>query len=317
MTMKKSWMCVAMSVVVMALVLSAGTAGADVYWQFDENFRDGDGYVAADDVLSNNPLTNIDNNPFQSGSIAANPIPNPDPGLTNGKFKDGSNPKDNPNSVGNPLFESDTSNFQMRGDASWTMEGFFQHNAGEDKLTETATLCATRNYGVNDDDYGWWLAMTTDRKLFLYMNSQANGASPYLYTDSSFADAAWHHFALVYDHDWDDAGTAGYVDGQVTIYVDGNLEMQASGMGKLVSSTGERCFTVGVRSHNNNNYEDNRWGSGNNMARLDEWRWSERVLAPDQLLNYVETTSTDAPIAEPASLGLLGLALLGLRKRRS
>jgi len=48
------------------------------------------------------------------------------------------------------------------------------------------------------------------------------------------------------------------------------------------------------------------------------FQWSERTIAPGQaFMISKDKLLTMEPIPEPAGLGLMGLALLGLRKRRS
>jgi len=304
--MKKSWMCVAMLAVAAALVLGAGIAtagpvGGTIYWQFDE-----DG-TAPQDALGSSHLTYAAGSRY-TGTVV-NPVPNPDTGT----FSTG-NPTENPHAVSNPQFRSDgiTPALQMLTTEQWTLEGWFRR---DEAATASATIAATYYYyddeGTKTLNPGWGLRMIPNSAgigvgRMVFEARPGAGADPtrgYL-SEASYADNTWHHFAITWDGSYEDEGAE---TGYMQLYLDGVLQADGPGAGARASNK----FSVGVRLNDFSDILEEPWGGD-----LDEFRYTESVLVPNQFLNYVEPTSTDAPIAEPAGLGLLGLALLGLRKRR-
>jgi MYXO-CTERM domain-containing protein len=313
-TMKKSWMCVAMLAVAAALVLGAGIATAGpvegrIYWQFDDDYENN---ADAKDVLLGRDLDYLGGTRITAD---IDPVPNPDDrtkfdDLTHG---DSTFPKDNPYAVRNPQFRKDGINpaLQMLTTEQWTLEGWFRRDGAD--AAASATIAATYYYyddeGTKTLNPGWGLRMTPNSAgvgggIMVFEARPGVGADPtrgYL-SKASYADNTWHHFAITWDGSYEDEGSE---TGYMQLYLDGVLQADGPGAGARASTK----FSVGMQINDFGESDDNLWGGD-----LDEFRYTESVLVPNQFLNYA---TQDTPIPEPAGLGLLGLALLGLRKRRS
>jgi hypothetical protein len=316
--MKKSWMCVAMLAVAAALVLGAGRAEAGVfYFEFDENGTDAyDSYNGSIFKGGYWKLKRVGGS--RSANEAVDEIPNPETGKTFSHPVSTDGATDNDSSVLDPRFYAETSEFQMRN-VRWTFEGWFQNDTQgnlpgwdpSDQYPSRQTIAATRS-GLNGDSYGWYLTMWGNRHLRVLINSTA-GETTLISTDT-FADTAFHHFALTWDPN---DGT----NGRVKLFIDGALQGSVEGRGQPLYDDDDgytsRYFTVGVEEGGTaENFAHNQWD-----GRLDEFRYTsggDAAVETWQFLNGSgEPPVVQAPIAEPASIGLLGLALLGLRKRRS
>jgi MYXO-CTERM domain-containing protein len=282
---------------VMALVLGlagTATAGPVSYWQFDEDGTD------PQDCVSNIDLTRL----YGGRSIlyAANPIPNPDKSTWRSGEGD---PAENIYSVFKPQFYRVTDDFRMLDTRSWTLEGWFRRNPadGNEGALDTGfgeQIANTRNTGYTWTS-GWSVMLNAAGNLVFRLDTGLEAKE--IMTATSVVDAQWHHFAVTWDHG---TGTNGYVQ----LYLDGVLADDSTGLGTL-NESGDQLFTIGYRQFTD--------PSNKFLGRLDEFRWTyDEVLEPWQFLNGSgEPPVVSMPIAEPAGLGLLGLALLGLRKRRN
>jgi MYXO-CTERM domain-containing protein len=303
--MEKAIRKMATVAVVAALVLTlagtatAGPVGGTFYWQFDEDGTD------AQDVLPNaRTLTRLAGS--RSTSPAVNPVPNPDTGT----FSSG-NPTDNDYAVTGPQFEQNLrpalqmflQNPYSGGDFYWTLEGWFRRDEAP-SIAHGAIIAAT-NYTYYDTDEsqvlwnpGWNLRMGTSGTVA--WEARDNDGWVQCTSNGTYDDGQWHHFAVTWDGRF---GTTGWMQ----FYLDGVLQHEREGRGTLDSGK----FTVGMwRRYDAGAGEpvpENPWG-----GELDEFRWTyDQVLVPDQFLNYA-----GAPIPEPVGLGLVGLALAALRRRR-
>jgi hypothetical protein len=283
----------------LALAALVGTARSEViYYQFDDNGTPLDERGGID-------LIRVTTG--QSALFAT--INNPDPG----PFDDGSNPATNAGSVYQPAFRrgsstGGTNRFRMVN-RSWTFEGYFRRDpAGSEPALNSGwgeIIANTRNWNRNWDD-GWTLKMNSDGRL-QYRAEDGNTALHYTST-GTYADGDWHHFAITWEH-----GTVDNPNGTMQLYVDNIFENGGHGVGNGVDGANV-FFTIGYRNLNASPTEQNRF-----MGRLDEFRWTyDEILEPWQFLNG----SGEPPVVEallipePAGLGLVGLALAALRRKR-
>lgn len=276
----------AKTVVLMVLTLClAGSvsAGTVSYWQLDES-----GNTFVDAVNGYNMSRDLGS---QSTDVAADPIPNPDPG----PFSTGT-PADNPNSQLNfsahrSVGSTVNTNFAMTDSSSWTLELFFK--AGTQ--SGWGFMAGTRQY--TGTWRGYQIKIGTDGKVDVYLQAGdlASQKGEIFKTTGRYDDNEWHHLAMTWDHN---AGA----NGTVTLFIDQDQVGQAAGFGDL-NETINHVLAIGARDSGGNRVYTNDPVEG----LFDEARFSDEVLSPDEFLV--------AP--EPTSMGLLAVGgLVALRRRR-
>ena len=232
------------------------------YWQFDDDSDANDSSVAFD-AVGNYSLSRQSGSGWRSAWYACDPVPNPDENV----FAEGS-PSANTNSIHRPMFKRDRYDevFDMQ-DQPWTLEGWFRTDDAND------TECIAGNRHAASSWNGWQLWMNAaGQPSFFAINTSSESvfcASP----TTGFNDDAWHHFAIIWNPDDGE-------DGKMKIYLDGDLKNSVTGIGSIGSNTNRR-FAVGVRNYDGDGlYNDTRF-----LGRLDEFRWSNQVLDPNDFLN--------------------------------
>lgn len=194
---------VVLSLGVCLSILAHGTTVA--YWQMNESRAT----VSFHDAASNFNLTNHQQGGNQSSSVAANPIPHPDPlvGHINLASYD----------TVRAYSPTATTTFNMTHGASWTLEGWIYWTGS----TDVGMIFGTRSRDI-ESGAGWDLVLQPDshstapgRLDWRMVDSvavqyQINSGSTRLYPET------WHHIALVWDHTEGTYGTQ-------SLYIDGNL----------------------------------------------------------------------------------------------
>lgn len=225
------------------------------YWPFDDNSVD------AVDAIGRYSLDRL--NSSRSTEEADDPLPNPDTGV----FRIG-NPATNRYSVNDPKLKRDVYDpaFAMRSDSSWTLEGYFK----TDYTSDIQYIAGTRHQASSWS--GWQLWLQTSGSLSFYIQDGSSNTANCV-SSTGLNDDAWHHFAIVWDHD---DGT----NGRIKLYVDGVLAHSVAGIDDLGYDTTRR-FAVGVRNKDAGGVYDDQPLEG----LLDEFRWSNEALGPDDFLN--------------------------------
>jgi len=279
--MKKQVLCVAMAMV-MALVLGAGRAEAGVV-----EFRQAQ--IAADPVhhytFENSSELGKDTGSYSQDLISTDPIPAYGTGYDSGTTA------------------ITTDNGGLYSDA-WALPGPQITVEYLIKLTEHGSTTGQGAYAVmsldsTDKRRGYWGLSSTSDLLYAQLGDPAGFASFSPTLDH------WYYVAVTAD-ETTGSGTLYYADlssGDPLLSSE-DLPFTGNFSGSdLRMALGSRLLASG--------YDSSRMFRGS----LDEVAFYDGVLEESTLLSHYQTLLP--PVSEPASLGLLGLALLGLRKRRS
>jgi len=256
---KKERYLLLIPVVLLSLFLSV--KGATIaYWQMD----DWSTRSIFEDVVGTYNLTAHPGHYQADNFVGANPIPNPDAG----PFASG-DPVNNTRS--NRVVRGNTpgpvTTFNMTDSSSWTFEGWLHWTGG----TQSGMVAGTR--GAESGWAGWELMVVNWGRLDLRMTN-SSGESVYVNTGTTALDEdAWHHIALVWDHD---AGARGIA----SIYLDGSLVGSGAGNGDL--GGGAKAFYLGGRDGSADGiYKFTQLGFNGYM---DELRFSNEALEPSEFL---------------------------------
>jgi MYXO-CTERM domain-containing protein len=282
----------------MALVLGAGTAGADVVYSYTFDGLDGTGtgpqldgqdnwqswVDLKNDTPGNDTVHNIvtdEQGIYKSGTRTIAALNRSDRDLS-ARPNDGNWDFSIPNGgqfsieyytrIGNPLKEGQEDYYSVKLEIYDT--------------TDMNTMPV--GFGYDGTSNKWRVVGSGDSIL---STNEAN-------------DGSFQYFFIKLDVDLSANGG----EGAATFYAEqvDNISPDPvrSGYGSPV--TGLEDVNLGLATAKLN--DTSNWGG----IRLD---LLQNALV-DEIQITVETTSTDAPVAEPAGLGLLGLALLGLKRRR-
>ncbi len=232
---------------------SSGRAETVAYWVY------GDSGTLTDLVGDDHTLTNGSNVVDSDTSVAQNPVPNPDP-ATNG-------------AAGSISFDATSiapkttsaGPFKLTTTSSWTFEGWLQTSA------TTGVIAGDRHSSGSYS--GWYLCLQDPltngvgklRFFFSYGTAKTKIDGSTVVNDNNP-----HHFAAVWDH----------AAGKMRLYVDGNLEGEASPtVGDYTSDAG---FGIGAREKDGDKiFNDDPFN-----GLLDELRFSDVALTPSEFLNY-------------------------------
>jgi hypothetical protein len=142
---------------------------------------------------------------------------------------------------------------------SWTMEGWFRL---DDVTHNFDQLCTTRNQGPHGDNLGWNLFYAQNLDKLAAVVQTSSGTFSLLTEAGVVNDQAWHHVALVWDHDQG-------ASGQVRLYLDGELDDFIAGPAGLPTGpTATRYLSVGVQ-------HDGQWDDLPWLGQIDEFRWTD------------------------------------------
>ncbi len=281
-------------IVSVAIWASGVVAHADTvaYWQFD---GDGGGTYSNASVGAGAYNLVAVGGPFSQSGLSAGAVPNPD--ATVGFVGSPSANAGSLFSVSNQARYMATSGdgsagLTLAGSSRWTMEGWYNLYAGTGPTIDM--LWTTRD--SSSSFVGLSLHVNVAGELEFVV--QQTGLSTNLLSGAGFTTTGlWHHVAMTFD------GTAG-ANGLFEMFMNG------SSVGTLALPVAMNRVTIDTGDVAQLRFAG-RAASTNSLAgRLDEWRLSDAVLAPDQFLNYVPEPST-------AALILCGLAMAWRRGRRN
>ncbi len=281
-------------VIIIVMCVASVNAVTVSYWELDGAAWNGSDSVGTHDLTAVGANTD--------SGLRVDPIPNPDLSPWSGTNSASSNPKASwfgtddvwysPNSG---VEEQHDSTFDFDPGKAFTVEGWF-------RAFGSGTVVGNRHYNASHQyagNYKGWSVYTTGGGSTLNFYVDGAAASGYSRNITAAVTAQeLHHFAAVYDPDGFTQGI-----GQTYLYVDGVLQGTAVAASQWSWHRGG-SLAIGGRDVN---------GTLTSLmmnGEIDEIRYSDTVLPPEYFLNG------DTPVPEPATMALLVLGGLFLRKRK-
>lgn len=269
---------VASAVLLLTLAVGAGARTVG-YWQLDggSDGRDAIANHAPDyvDLLKFGTLT--DAQPPTTGGFT---LPNPSTATWRAEAGDGVAATDAlaTGFTGAPGWYSDgfVEDLRFDHDRSFTAECWFRTNA------VTGYIMGNRHATAEPTAYtGWQLWATSGGTLLrLYAEGRPDPNSSFKEVTHSIAIQTWYHVAVVWDHD-------DGPDGMLRLYVDGVEVGSTAGDPTWAGVTGGH-WAIGQRAL----YIDEEqpelgvlWGQTGFSGQMDEVRFIDEALGPDQFLN--------------------------------
>ncbi len=294
--MKKS-MKLCFYILTMVLAVSVTAQAATVgYWEFD-----GDDPVIGKDAVGNHdfiPITGV----VGASGLRVDPVPNPDATLPfDGQGDDSaSNPKATWFTSGDAMYVPNDSDPALHDDTfdldptkSFTIEGWFRPYASGLVVGNQHASGTFPGTGQLGNNFKGWRVNTLGggSTLAFHLDGAAGGGSAVELNAPSIVNEL-QHFAGVMD----------VLNGEIRLYIDGDLKDTAPIPAAWGFHRGG-ALAVGARD-----LGDGTFASLKYAGAIDELRYSDDALAPNEFLN--------AP--EPASLTLMSLGLLAvIRRKRS
>jgi len=242
------------------------------------------------------PVPNPDAAALGAGDAAANAFAREEPTLARAESIAGNHWA--------ALDDGDT--FQMVNDRSFTFEGWMK--VADQALEKDAIIGGDRGQESSPENVGWSLWMRANgtlEALIFNLDDQGSLNPTQITTTQRFDDGAFHHVAMVWDHDAGD-------EGEIRVYVDGGLEASGAGpTGGMPAYTS--VFALGAKvtmpDVDGIHWSDDAW-----PGILDEVRFSDVALDTTEFLNAA--SSQPASIPEPSALGVLLITSLLVGERR-
>ena len=182
---------------------------------------------------------------------------------------------------------------QLDVNGSWSITGWFK-----------------RSGSTNDDDFIFHLGngdgFGGGHELYLYGNGPSNltlhnyeaGFQTANLVNAGATRDTWHHFAVVHNNPTD----------TLTLFLNGGLVGTDPDAG--ISSLNQSAPIV-FGGHTNNGFQTGRYFDGN----LDDLAVYSGLLNQDQI-TFLAAGGSPLAVPEPTTIGLLGLGLLGLLRRK-
>ena len=280
-----------MIVAMVGVIAMAGVANADIASNLVTHYEFNDNTTEAD--LGYNSVTTVNDTLDGTGTLTQ--VAGPGGSITNaGNFGTGAQTKNI--FVGGGPYVGTTGSVTI---STWfTMTG----------VLFTDIVCGHNGFGTGNVDMMFLEFPGSGQLQGWAFDNYTGGPSLNVQDPGTTNDGAWHHAAWVW--------TGGAPDTS-KLYIDGVLVAQGSNtLGDMATNE----WSVGAR---NTGAGGGNYGLDGSMADV---RIYDRALS-DGGVGLTETAGGDiaelyalksaAPVPEPAGLGLIGLALLAVRKRRS
>lgn len=251
------------------------------YWKFDQ-IEDGSSPANVGESDMNLAWHGI-GEVAASGEVAADPVPNPD---KTPAFK--GSPEDNAGSAmivpasdfSNSFMETSSSNPLELSGSQWTFEGWLRPSGNTMPVDFGQIIFSTRDHpqlgGVTlklDPPVHPGAALSLGF-LVTVDRDAADSLAIYVKSKALIQVAEWHHFAVT----WDDKRGNGNPP-KARIYIDGMEAGEAVGTSEFNAAVADNASSQSIR------IGGRRVGFENTFdGNLDEFRISDQILTPDQML---------------------------------